>query len=129
MQAKCGSEMVVPLPLPGLGQPDEASVLPDTGAHRVLTIPVRDLVAEAGPHSRLLHGLSNLVQAAADVALAGMVVEERGGKYFARLTGPQGSGVLTSMSLANGLAIIPEDRAKMEAGEVVKVMMLDWSEE
>jgi len=57
------------------------------------------------------------------------VVTERNDKYFAKLTGPQGSGILTSMSLANGLAIIPEDTARMEAGEVVQVMMLDWSEE
>jgi len=57
------------------------------------------------------------------------VVEKRGGQYFARLTGPQGSGILTSMSLANGLVIIPEDKARVEAGEVVQVMMLDWGEE
>ena len=61
--------------------------------------------------------------------LARAVVRERNGRYFARLTGPQGSGILTSMSLANGLVIIPEDKARMEAGDVVKVMMLDWSEE
>jgi len=61
--------------------------------------------------------------------LARAVVKERDGRYFARLTGPQGSGVLTSMSLANGLVIIPEDKARGEAGDVVQVMMLDWSEE
>ena len=61
--------------------------------------------------------------------LARAVVKERDGRYFARLTGPQGSGILTSMSLANGLVIIPEDKARVEAGDVVQVMMLDWSEE
>ena len=61
--------------------------------------------------------------------LARAVVKERHGRYFAQLTGPQGSGILTSMSLANGLAIIPEDKARMEAGDVVQVMMLDWSKE
>lgn len=61
--------------------------------------------------------------------LARAVVKERDGRYFARLTGPQGSGILTSMSLANGLVIIPEDKARMEAGDVVQVMMLDWSKE
>ena len=55
------------------------------------------------------------------------VVEYRGGKYFARLTGPQGSGILTSMTLANGLAIIPEDKAHVNKGDVVQVMMLDWN--
>jgi len=58
-----------------------------------------------------------------------VIVEKRGGQYFARLTGPQGSGILTSMALANGLAIVPEDKPGVKAGDVVEVMMLDWSEE
>ncbi|MFC1964904.1 gephyrin-like molybdotransferase Glp [Chloroflexota bacterium] len=57
------------------------------------------------------------------------IVEKRDGQYFARLTGAQGSGILTSMSLANGLAIVPEDKAEVKEGEVVQVMMLDWNEE
>ena len=57
------------------------------------------------------------------------VVEKRGGRYFARLTGPQGSGVLTSMALANGLVIVPEDKPGVKEGDLVQVMMLDWSEE
>jgi molybdopterin molybdotransferase len=56
-------------------------------------------------------------------------VEKRGGKFYARLTGPQGSVILTSMSLANGLVVVPEDKAEVKAGEVVNVMMLDWNEE
>ncbi len=57
------------------------------------------------------------------------VVEKRDGQYFARLTGSQGSGVLTSMTLANGLVIVPEDKAGVAAGDTVQVMMLDWNEE
>ena len=57
------------------------------------------------------------------------IVEKRGGKFYARLTGPQGSGILTSMSLANGLVVVPEDKTEVKAGEVVNVMMLDWNEE
>jgi len=57
------------------------------------------------------------------------VVEKRGGRYFARLTGPQGSGVLTSMALANGLVIVPEDKPGVKKGDSVQVMMLDWGEE
>jgi molybdopterin molybdotransferase len=56
-------------------------------------------------------------------------VEHRDGAWHARLTGPQGSGILTSMMLANGLAIIPEDRERMEPGELVRTQMLDWPEE
>ncbi len=56
------------------------------------------------------------------------IVEKRGGQYFARLTGPQGSGILTSMALANGLVIVPEDKPGVKRGDLVKVMMLDWGE-
>jgi molybdopterin molybdotransferase len=56
-------------------------------------------------------------------------VTKRNGQYFARLVGPQGSGILTSMALANGLMIVPEDKAAIEAGEEVQVQMLDWNEE
>ena len=58
-----------------------------------------------------------------------VVVEKRNGQYYARPTGPQGSGILTSMSLANGLAIVPEDKPGIEAGDVAQVLMLDWNEE
>jgi molybdopterin molybdotransferase len=47
-------------------------------------------------------------------------------RYYADLTGPQGSGILTSMSAANGLAIIPETRSLARAGDEIEVMMLDW---
>lgn len=57
------------------------------------------------------------------------VVEKRGGQYLARLTGPQGSGILTSMTQANGLVIVPEDKAEVKPGDLVQVMMVDWSEE
>jgi molybdopterin molybdotransferase len=58
-----------------------------------------------------------------------VIVERRGNQYFARLTGPQGSGILTSMSCANGLVVIPEDKKEVNKGEVVQVIMLDWNEE
>ena len=56
-------------------------------------------------------------------------VEKRDGQYHARVTGPQGSGILTSMSQANGLVIVAEDKAVVKDGEMVPVMMLDWNEE
>ena len=56
-------------------------------------------------------------------------VTNRDGRYFASLTGAQGSGILTSMAQANGLLIIPEDKATVEVGEEVQVQMLDWNEE
>ena len=42
----------------------------------------------------------------------------------ARLTGPQGSGILTSMSLANALLVVPEDRPRVEAGETLHALLL-----
>ncbi|MFB0546798.1 MAG: gephyrin-like molybdotransferase Glp, partial [Anaerolineae bacterium] len=58
-----------------------------------------------------------------------VTVERRKGECFARLTGEQESGILFSMVKADGLAIIPEERNHLEAGDRVKVMMLDWPEE
>ena len=57
------------------------------------------------------------------------IITKRNGTYHARLTGHQGSNLLTSMARANGLAICPEDLPKLDAGEVVEVHMLDWPEE
>ena len=56
-------------------------------------------------------------------------ITKRDGTYYANPTGPQGSNILTSMSRANGLAICPEDVPEMNAGEKVRVKMLDWNEE
>ena len=56
-------------------------------------------------------------------------VERRNGTWFATPTGPQGSNILTSLSRANGLAICPSDLPRKEAGQAVKIIMLDWNEE
>jgi len=56
------------------------------------------------------------------------IVTERDGRYYASLTGPQGSGILTSMSMANALAVVPEDAAAVEAGEEVSIIMLEWTQ-
>lgn len=56
------------------------------------------------------------------------IVRKEGGKYYASTTGPQGSGILTSMSMANALAIVPEDVAAIKEGDTVKAIMLDWEE-
>jgi molybdopterin molybdotransferase len=50
--------------------------------------------------------------------------DETGG-FFAHLSGAQGSGMLTSMARADGLLIIPEDRAGGRAGEVFPVIPFD----
>ncbi len=61
------------------------------------------------------------------VFLARCIVSERDGKYYASLTGAQGSGILTSMMRANALTIIPAETEVVEPGEEIDVLMLDWS--
>jgi molybdopterin molybdotransferase len=56
--------------------------------------------------------------------LRGIVTEGPGGPE-ARLTGPQGSGILTSMTLANALLIVPEGQFETPVGDTVKALVLD----
>jgi len=46
------------------------------------------------------------------------------GALTARLTGPQGSGILTSMALANALLVVPHDRQQFEPGETLSAIPL-----
>lgn len=56
--------------------------------------------------------------------LRAIVTVRDDGSLSARLTGPQGSGILTSMSLANALLVVPEDRPRVEAGETLHALLL-----
>ncbi len=56
-------------------------------------------------------------------------INKRDGKYYVSQTGPQGSGILRSLVLADGLIILPKETTHVKAGEEVSVMMLDWREE
>lgn len=44
--------------------------------------------------------------------------------YVAKLTGPQGSGLLSSMVRADALLVIPPERRRLEADEVVDALLL-----
>lgn len=61
------------------------------------------------------------------VFFARCIVRERGGRYYASLTGEQGSGMLTSMMRANALTVIPPEVDVVEPGDEIDVLMLDWS--
>ncbi len=63
--------------------------------------------------ARLTHFLRGIVRVGDD------------GRMVARLTGPQGSGILTSMARANALLVVPEERPRCEAGEVVHALLVD----
>ena len=52
-------------------------------------------------------------------------VHRTGEEWHASLTGAQGSGILSSMAAANGLAIVPEECAIVRAGDRLKVLVLD----
>lgn len=56
--------------------------------------------------------------------LRGIVVDHAG-TLEGRLTGPQGSGILTSMVLANALLVIPEGQFDTPAGATVQAIVLD----
>ena len=53
------------------------------------------------------------------------IVSQRDGRYYASLTGPQGSGILTSMAQANALAVVPEEVSAVEVGDEVECLLLD----
>jgi molybdopterin molybdotransferase len=57
-----------------------------------------------------------------------VIVTRQDDGYHACTTGEQGSGVLTSMAKANGLAIVPEGTYRVAAGTELTVQMLDWPE-
>jgi molybdopterin molybdotransferase len=54
-------------------------------------------------------------------------VNYENGKYFATTTGEQGSGILKSMVMANGLIILPEYAASVKKGEEVSIQLIDRS--
>ncbi len=54
-------------------------------------------------------------------------VQIENGRYTAATTGGQGSGILKSMVLANGLLVLPEDLTLVKKGETVTVQLIDRS--
>jgi molybdopterin molybdotransferase len=52
------------------------------------------------------------------------IVEWNSDGATARLTGPQGSGLLTSMARANALLVVPAERQVVRAGETLRAILL-----
>jgi molybdopterin molybdotransferase len=75
------------------------------------TVPVR-LAEPVNVKPRLQHFLRAIITAGPE-------------GLEARLTGPQGSGILSSMVLANALLVIPEGQFETPAGAVVQALRLD----
>jgi molybdopterin molybdotransferase len=76
---------------------------------RTVTVTLEEPVTIA---AKLTHFLRAIVTVREDHSLS------------ARLTGPQGSGILTSMALANALIIVPEERKRIEAGETAHAFLI-----
>jgi molybdopterin molybdotransferase len=55
-------------------------------------------------------------------------VEQAGNRWTARLSGGQGSNMLSSLVRANALLIVPEGILHLEAGALAQAQMLDWPE-
>lgn len=78
---------------------------------RAVPVVLAEPVRVAG---RLQHFQRVVVSPAAD-----------GGPATARLTGPQGSGILSSMARANALLIVPEGQLETPAGATLPAILLD----
>jgi len=53
------------------------------------------------------------------------VLERRGDEITARSTGSQSSGVLQSMTRAQGLLIFPAEATELQSGDLATVQVLD----
>lgn len=53
-----------------------------------------------------------------------VIAEWQEGRWHARPTGPQGSGILRSMVRGNALAVLPEEVGRLEAGSEVTIQLL-----
>jgi molybdopterin molybdotransferase len=83
------------------------------GHDRLFRVPVPVVLEEpVSIGAKLTHFLRAVVRAESD------------GRLHARLTGAQGSGILTSMARANALLIVPEDRSHTDAGETLNAFLL-----
>ena len=58
-----------------------------------------------------------------------VVGREEGGAWRARLAGPQGSGILSSMARANALALVPEDARSLQPGAQVLLHLIEEPED
>lgn len=56
-------------------------------------------------------------------------VERDGKGYVARLSGGQGSNVLSALTGANALIVVPDGVTRLEVGSQASAQMLHWSEE
>jgi molybdopterin molybdotransferase len=96
------------------------------------------------PALRRLMGFAKLHRPVAEASLAGgwtgkagdhrttflrVVARREGGRLHARLTGPQGSAILSSMLQANALAVVPAGMGRVEPGGLVPLHLTEEAED
>lgn len=92
---------------------------------------VRPLLRRLAGHARLFRPVVSarleepLRKKAGRMHLVRVVLERDGEGFRARPTGTQSSGVLRSMTLAQGLLVFPAEAEALEAGEAARVQLLD----
>lgn len=59
----------------------------------------------------------------------GVKLEQKEGRYFVKLNGRQGSGILTSMAGADGIALLPKEATLIKAGEKISVQLINLPED
>lgn len=96
----------------------------------VFELFVRPALLKMAGHTNLLRPTFNAVLASdvtnkdGRVNFMRAILTEENGQHIAKTTGPQGSGILHSLVLANGLITIPSG-ASINAGEIVEAQLLD----
>jgi molybdopterin molybdotransferase len=89
---------------------------------------LRVLAGHRQPHRRLVRvALEHEVRVAASLThyLRAILTSDADGAMHASLTGPQSSGMLTSMAAADALVVIAGDRTTIPRGELVPAIVLD----
>ena len=89
----------------------------------LLTLAGHTRLAKTAIRARAAHRISN--RSGRENYMRAIVTRD-GDEWVAHLTGEQGSGILTSMHRANGLVVVPRQTTRIEKGESVQVLMLDW---
>ena len=95
----------------------------------VFELFVRPALLKMAGHSKLLRPTFEAVleedisNRDGRVSFMRSIIIARDGKYYARTTGPQGSGILHSLVLANGFIVIPAG-ATIAAGETVEAQFM-----
>jgi len=119
--------------LPREGRDQAVFSLPGNPVSAFVTFDlfVRPYLLTLGGHKRVLR---RTIQCRAGERLSGpaaltyfsrVTLDDSTVPATARLAGPQGSGLVRSLSSAEGFAIIPEAQKEVVAGDLVDVMLID----